>query len=120
MKYIIGFLENGGVMYRDIIITIPKTIKWQDYELELNAAENGETLNFKVHNLPKTRIGNRCYVLHDGLLKGWMAITGLTEGQFKCTTTGKVWSGKFIERSGKFHKLDKPIPMKGFRGFRYF
>ena len=38
---------------------------------------------------------------------------------FDCTTTGEHWEGKFIQRTGGFHKID-PIPMKGFQGFRYF
>ena len=41
------------------------------------------------------------------------------EKSFDCTTTGKEWAGKFISRSGPFHKLKNPIPQEGFRGFRY-
>jgi hypothetical protein len=43
----------------------------------------------------------------------------MSEKNFDCTTTGKAWKGKFIERSGPFHKIE-PIQMKGFQGFRYF
>lgn len=105
---------------QDIVITIPKTISWSEYEKELAAAEKGETLNFKVRHFPKTKPGNRCYVCHDGSIKGWMEISKLSEKEFECTTTGKTWKGKFVERSGKFNKLDEPIPMTGFRGFKYF
>jgi hypothetical protein len=103
---------------KDIIITIPKTIKWEDYLKELKAAEQGEILNFKVRSFPNTGPGKRCYVVHDGHIKGYMIITGMSEKSFNCTTTGKHWSGKFIERTGKFYAL-KPIEMQGFRGFRY-
>lgn len=44
---------------------------------------------------------------------------GSGEKSFNCTTNGTDWSGKFISRSGPFHRLDAPIPCKGFRGFRY-
>lgn len=107
------------MFYRDIIITIPKTIKWSEYQKELEAAENGEILNFKVNILPKTKIGNRCYICYDGNIIGYHIISGITNKEFKCSTTGKDWKGNFIERTGKFHEINK-IPMKGFQGFRYF
>ena len=104
---------------KDIIITIPKSIKWEEYEKELLAAEKGEVLNFKVNNFPKTSIGNKCYVCYNSNIIGYHIISGLSDKSFDCTTTGQNWSGKFIERTGEFHKID-PIPMKGFQGFRYF
>lgn len=74
---------------QDIIITIPKSISWNDYSRELDAASNGSILNFKVPFFPKTSIGNKCYVLHDGFIKGYHIISGLSEKDFNCTTTGK-------------------------------
>lgn len=104
----------------DIIVTIPKNIKWEDYEKELDAVKDYEqVMLFKVSNFPKTEPGSRCYLLYDGAIRGWMEIVGLSQNSFECTTTGNMWKGKFIERSGPFHKID-PIPMKGFQGFRYF
>lgn len=103
----------------DIIITIPKTINWEDYELELDKASNGAVLNFKVSNFPKSNIGDKCYLLHNGYIKGYMIISGLSEKEFTCSTTHKNWKGKFIERTGEFYKIT-PIPMKGFQGFRYY
>lgn len=110
-------INNEGM---DIIVTIPKSISWKDYEKELDAAKDyGQVMNFKVSNFPKTKPGNKCYLLYDGAIIGWMEIVGLSEKEFDCTTTGNKWKGKFVERSGPFHKID-PIPMKGFQGFRYF
>jgi hypothetical protein len=104
----------------DIVITIPKNIKWEEYEKELEAVKDGkEVMNFKVNAFPSTFIGNRCYVVHDGFIKGWMEIVGLSNKDFVCSTTGTEWKGKFIERSGPFTYIE-PIPMKGFQGFRYF
>ena len=100
------------------MITIPKSIKWSDYEKELEAAENGEILNFKVQHFPKTNKGNKCYIVHNGKVKGYMIISNISEKTFRCTTTGKDWSGKFIERTGKFYPVEE-TDMKGFRGFRY-
>lgn len=75
-------------------------------------------MNFKVAHFPDTGPGQKCFLVHDGFVKGYMIISGLSEKEFSCTTTGKHWKGKFVERTGKFHTI-KPIPMKGFQGFRY-
>ncbi len=105
----------------DIIITIPQTIKWEDYEKELEAVEDEkQVINFRTPNFPtQTNIGDRCFVVHKGFIRGWQKIVGFDEKQFRCSTTGKRWSGKFIQRSGKFFKI-KPFQYKGFQGFRYF
>jgi hypothetical protein len=104
---------------RDIIITLPKSVKWSDYEKELKVVDDfSEVMNFKVNHFPKTKIGSKCYLVYNGYIIGWMKIVGMSEKEFNCSTTGKKWNGKFIERSGPFHKIE-PIPMKGFQGFRY-
>jgi hypothetical protein len=103
----------------DIVVTLPKHIKWSDYEKELDTVKDGvEVMNFKVPFLPKVSIGAKCYIAHDGFVKGWMEIVGLSDKGFDCTTTGQHWDGKFVQRSGKFNYIE-PIPMKGFQGFRY-
>lgn len=107
-------------MKRDIIITLPKTIAWSDYQKELTAAENGAIMNYKVRYLPDTEVGAKCFLLYDEYIRGFMYICGLNHGAFKCSTTGKDWDGNFIQRTGKFHYLKEPIPMKGFRNFKYY
>lgn len=104
---------------RDIMITIPKDIKWEQYQKELDKAKQGEILNYKVNHFPQTAKGNKCYIVYNGNIIGYMIICGLSTKKFKCSTTGREWSGKFIERSGDFYEIE-PIPMKGFQGFRYF
>ncbi len=105
----------------DIVITIPSSIEWDEYKKELDSVIDGKNvLNFKVSNFPKMcKVGDKCYLNYKGYVKGWMTIVGFSDKNFICNTTGKDWSGKFIERSGPFHEI-KPIPMKGFQGFRYF
>lgn len=108
---------------RDIVVTLPAKVKWEDYEKELEQVKDGEMyLNFKVPNLPKeSGVGAKCYVVHKGFVRGWMKIVGFScEEDFFCEFSGKYWEGNFIERSGEFHYLHEPIPMKGFQGFRYF
>lgn len=112
-----GISEDNGL---DIIVTIPKSIQWKDYEKELISVEDyKQVMNFKVNNFPKTKVGSKCYLLYNGFIIGWMEIVGISEKEFTCSTTGIKWKGKFIERSGPFHKI-QPIQMKGFQGFRYF
>ena len=106
----------------DIVITIPSSTDWNEYKKELDAAENdGQILNYKVTAFPKhAGVGSKCYVVHKGYIRGYQIISGFSVQDFQCTTTGKYWAGKFIQRSGKFYKLDKQIACTGFRGFRYF
>lgn len=106
---------------RDIIITIPKSVNWDVYKREIDSVADGsKVMNFKVTSLPiNSGIGKRCYLCYNGFIVGWMKIVGFMEKEFVCDTTGKPWSGKFIQRSGPFHELDSKIPMKGFRGYRY-
>lgn len=107
---------------RSLIITLPSNVTWQDYEKELRKAANWKyILNFKVHNYPSgVHKGDKCYVVHNGIIKGWMEIVGFEEKEFTCGTTNQKWRGKFVERSGPFHYLNEKLPYNGFRGFRYF
>lgn len=105
----------------DILITIPKSVSWETYTEELDRALRGEILHFKTSGFPKkARIGDRCFVVWKGAIRGCMYISGFSEKEFECSTTGKIWKGKFIERTGDFFVLEDPIPFSGFQGFRYF
>lgn len=115
-------LEEIEHKNHSIIVTLPAKEQWEEYENELSKVKDYKNvLNFKVHNFPKgIKKGDKCYIVHNGLIKGWMEIVGFSEKEFNCSTTNKKWKGKFIERSGPFHYLTEKIPMKGFQGFRYF
>lgn len=111
--------ENGMA----IAVTLPASVEWEDYEAEIaGALYRNEVLNFKVSAFPRHGIGpgSRCYVVWRGYVRGWMEICGFSDESFTCTTSGKDYSGKFIQRSGPFHYLEGKLPeMKGFQGFRY-
>jgi len=105
----------------DIIITLPQKIEWKDYQRELDTVSDfSHVMRFKVGRLPKQNIiGNRCYLVWRGKIRGWMTITGMKTGSFTCSTTGTKWKGNFIERSGPFVRIiDEPY--KPFQGWRYF
>lgn len=108
----------------DWVVTVPKTTSWSDYEQELKAVVDGDQImNYRVHLFPKEmRVGDRCFVVHDGSVRGWMTIVGLVSSPkpWRCTTTGHVWpEGNYIQRSGVFHPM-KGLEMKGFQGIRKF
>jgi hypothetical protein len=111
---------RAKLISKDIVITIPYTIDWEDYSKELDKVKDWKyVLNFKVPNFPAhSGKGAKCYLNYRGNLIGWMEIVGFSEEEFTCETTGRKWTGKFIQRSGPFYKIN-PIPMKGFRGFKY-
>ena len=107
-----------------IVITLPSSINWEDYEKELKAVEDeSQVMNFKVPFLPPKTDRDyikKCYLCYKGNIIGWQKVCGFQEnGSLDCTTTGKHWEGNFIQRTGKFNKLDEPIQMKGFQGWRY-
>jgi|ERR1039458_6199952 hypothetical protein len=107
--------------FSDIVITIPASIDWSEYKKEIDTVKDGSNvMNFKISNFPKrTKEGCKCYLCYKGNIIGWMKIVGMREKEFTCSTTGKKFKGKFIERSGTFNYIE-PIQMKGFQGFRYF
>lgn len=106
------------------VITIPKTVSWDSYQRELDVVKDGsQVMNYRVRGFPNgMKKGDRCYLVHDGAVRGWMAIVGLEEhgSPWRCSTTGQEWpAGKYIQRSGPFHKVDGP-KMTGFRGVRKY
>lgn len=109
----------------DWVITIPKSIKWDDYRRELTAVENDPeaVMNFRVPHRPlQMQPGDRMFVAHDGFVRGWMTISDIVvrSAGFRCTTTDAWWpAGVYVQRKGRFTYVD-PIPMRGFQGYRRF
>lgn len=107
----------------DIVITIPKNIKWEDYLKEIYTVQGGkEMMLFRVPKLPKKlNIGDRCYLCYQGQIVGFMKVSWASYiAGFDCTTTGNHWdAGNYVGRSGSFFKMENPVEYKGFQGFRY-
>lgn len=107
----------------DIVITIPKNIRWEDYLKEIFAVQDGsQSMMFKVPRLPKrTSLGDRCYLCYQGKIVGFMLINWIGyRPAFDCTTTGVHWdAGNYVARTGSFFKAYDDIEYKGFQGFRY-
>lgn len=109
----------------DIIVTIPKSEDFNEWLKECRAVgrDKNARLNYYIGNSPlpgKTKPGERCYVAHNGFVRGYHIIDELTyrEG-FVCETTGREWpAGNYIIRKGKYHHI-KPVKMRGFPGWKY-
>ena len=111
---------------KNIIVTTPKS------EMENAAQEAQECLvagsGFyfrKIGKKPKDiKIGkSKIYYVEDGYVRGFGLIGGLVTGQQKCEVTGRTWGDEnscFVVMASCTWKWIKPIPMKGFQGFRYF
>lgn len=106
----------------DWVITLPKTVEWEDYEKELDLVKNwGHVMNYRVARYPlDLKHGDRCFLVWRGMVRGWMQISGFfryPEG-FMCSTTQTQWkAGNYIQRSGPFHWIT-PVEMRGFQGIR--
>lgn len=107
----------------DWIITIPKTVKWEDYEKEIAQVADGRfVMNYRLPRKPSAQTGDRCFVVWNGKVRGWMRVVNVlhVDHEFRCLTTGTPWMfGWYIQRSGEFHRVDGE-KMKGFRGIRKY
>lgn len=107
---------------RDVMVTLPAGGEWVDYQRELAAAAQGGVLAYRVPTLPtQPVVGGRCYLVHRGLVRGWMPLVAAQEisRNFTCDVTGTVWeAGKYLLRSGEFHLLN-PVAQRGFQGWKY-
>lgn len=108
---------------RDIVCTWPKTRTLQSYLDELRKAENsGLTIGFRVaQRPPRHLISHRCYMVHDGAVRGWCLIFDIkwSDSFIDPVERRNMRAGWFIVRSPHWHEIE-PVPMVGFRGWRYF
>ena len=115
---------------RHLIITIPKTVKWETWLQEArDAEESGGALLYRLGvwgcSFGPLAGQIKVFVVHDGAVRGYHLVENRRElvmnsQGFTCATTGKQWpAGFYLVRRGHFHPLEQPVPMTGFRGFRY-
>jgi hypothetical protein len=106
---------------RSIIVTIPQWMRWKDFERNLRSVANyTHNLEFRVHDFPNgIHKGDKFYVVHNNVIKGWMEIVGFTERGNDCEEDDKLCS-KYIEYSGPFHYIDEIVSYNDFQGYRYF
>lgn len=114
----------------DIAVTWPKKRSLEDYLDTLRRAEReGMVINYRVATLPKFDAGmlilgraNRCYIVHDGYVRGYNRIIWMGERDdvIDPVTEEFMAKGLFIQRDPRWCTLRKSVPMAGFQGWRYF
>lgn len=106
----------------DIIVTTPKT------EMESAAAEaefikiTGSGYYYRFFKtLPKIKVGDKVFYTENGFITGFATVvdTSNDDNDFECEATQKAFSGKYVSMDATTWKWVKPIPYKGFQGFRY-
>lgn len=110
---------------RDIVVTWPKTLPLEDYVAELRSAERrGDVINFRVAHPPWDAIGGRCFMVHDGAVRGWNRIVEVLhrdEGEVRDVRSGGHWpAGFYVVREPIWFPVVPPIPMRGFQGWRWY
>lgn len=116
---------------KDLIVTWPKTRSLESYLTELDRALSlGQAINFRVSRLPSD-VGfldwmerpHRCYMVHDGAVRGYNNIIGLDHiGDNKVfdPVSGKALAaGNYIMRDPLWHPVEER-KMHGFQGWRYY
>lgn len=99
---------------RDIIISLPKDRKWSEYiNYFIKLKANSQTLDVVVGSVPKTASGNKCYIVYDGFLRGYMTINRLTESEE---------SEIIIELIPYINSVSHKLPMAeiGGDGYKYY
>jgi hypothetical protein len=103
-----------------IVVTTPKS----ELENSKQEAKSGAKYWFrKLPSKPKnTGAGDRIYYVANNEIVGFAYISTITDANnMHCSTTGRDWGkGVYAIIDAKSWTPIKPIPYKGFRGFRYY
>lgn len=110
----------------DIIVTTPKTRMREAAEEAADCIAAGGGEYFRRFHSPNVPIDlnedDRVFYVEDGFIRGFARVSGrLIYGiGFKCHTTGREYGpGYYVFMAAASWTWIKPIPMKGFQGFRY-
>ena len=110
----------------DIVVTVPKSEYANIQEEETWAEkqgpsnESGACCFWKVSRLPKRLApGDRVYFVQNGHIDNYNEFWYFEEEGYECEVTGRFWEGPLLVMKVPSIRLKKPVPMKGFQGFRY-
>jgi len=103
----------------DILVTTPKTA----HELAAKEAkfveQNPDAYWFRtIKGKPNVQVGDRVYYVDNGQITGCGIVFDIEYGTLQCEATEKVYKGTHLKQR-KWIPLSKPVPFKGFQGFRY-
>lgn len=110
----------------DIIVTTPKHQMANAAREAADCIAAGGGMYFRrFHSTAypqRLRVGDRVFYVEDGYVRGFAVVDRLLHSPRgeTCDTTGRVWSqGFFVFMRADSWTWIKPIPMRGFQGFRY-
>lgn len=107
-----------------IVVTIPKDRMAQVVEEEKQAQalqEAGEEVFYfwgMARKPKKLEVGDRCYFVWGNAVRAYHEVVGFSE-DMTCEVTGINHPGHCVMLDPVIHEVE-PLPMIGFRGYRYF
>ena len=109
----------------DVVVTIPKSrlaiVEQEEREVKEALKSGADAFFFwRFARCPKNlSVGNRIYFVWNGAVRAYHVVDGFDKN-LVCDTTGQRYDGFCVTMNPAIHNLRKPIPMRGFQGFRYF
>jgi hypothetical protein len=108
---------------RNIIVTTPKNQIATAAEEAQQCLKAGGGSYFRTFRSRPAGLGegSRIYYVQDGYVRGYGVVSEIVVGGMACSTTGKDWGdGYHAIIPAVSWTWIKPLPMKGFQGWRYF
>lgn len=101
----------------DIIVTTPRK---ECGNSKLEGAAGGPWFR-TFPTKPDIKPGDLIWFVERGEITGRGEITILTtiDEPIRCATTGRLWGGDYVLEYDRWKWLERPITMRGFRGYRY-
>jgi len=108
----------------NIVVTTPKSESENSKQEAAKCINNDGGYYFRrLPTRPKNiDVGSKIFYVEDGYIRGFGVISNIEEKteDMKCTTTGTKWRpGIYVTIPANSWQWIKPIPMKGFQGWRY-
>uniref|UniRef100_A0A6M3KZ09 Uncharacterized protein n=1 Tax=viral metagenome TaxID=1070528 RepID=A0A6M3KZ09_9ZZZZ len=103
----------------DIIVTTPKSAHKLAAEEAKFVEQNPDAYWFRTfRGRPNVQIGDKVYYVDNGQIRGYGIVFDIDFGELMCESAGRFYNGIHLKQR-KWVWLKKPIPFKGFQGFRY-
>lgn len=108
----------------DILVTTLKSLSNESASEAAKCIREGGGYYFRaLSSKPKDAgVGSKVFFVENGYIRGYAVISAFYDKcERVCEETGKSWKGKcFVVMPVSSWHWIKPIPHKGFQGFRYF
>jgi len=110
-------LEIGGFM--DIVVTTPKSEHETAKEEAEAVTSDPNSFWFRtIRGRPNVKVGDRVYYVDEGMIRGYGIVFDVEVGDMWDGAHERLWKGTHLKQR-KWVWLKKPVPFRGFQGFRY-